>query len=1254
MNFRKSLRRLRQYFKGGRPARQSRRPARPGLESLEDRTVPTIVFHQQLGAPITVSDGNGDVLNDVPIYLIFNGNYWQTPPGQVAKGQVTGALTDLLASPYLSGTHQYRWNLPGHATFAGSTTDPVPLTDGFGFIGPNIGLSFQGVSIGYLPSGTLAGNIENVIDSGALPDADDVAHQPLYLMITAPGVGAHPTAPFTDNSPGGFHAWYPDPDNLVPVFVNPLDPFSPVVWVPTDVDNIMVGWVGTSLQSDGSFDIDRFTRLLSHEVVESVTDPGGGVPQFYPGQPHGAFTGSGGILGGIGFNELADGEPDTGGSANIPYTYRLPVSGSSDSVLVQPYWSRADQAYIVPDNQTQKFFLTPQYSGTTFLGTYALTIQGDQGSNLNDTITIDTTKAGGLKVTLNQDTAAFDPNTITSITVAPGGGSNDIRIEHTLAKAPVTIESIGHDTITFSHDAHSLSNIKGAVTIHGSGSDTLIFNDQADSAGQTYTMTASTFTRSSSALVTYQGVSSVQLNGGGGQDTFNIEGIHAATTVAVGAEASTVNLSPTAQNLNSLNYALTVQGNATATTLNVYDQQASGVGPYYLTYTLNPDSVQRGGASTFTYHYSGLTALNVFGAGGTVTWQLESPGVATKVTGGSGPNTYNVDTLTAPATIVAGAGSNAVGLSPTAQNLTNLHGSLTVQGNGSATTLTLNDQADWAVETYAMDAATINRSHAGLITYSGLSGLALNPGLGQDIINIDATSAPTTVTGQWFARYTVNVCPTSRNLDGIANLTVDGHNGAIALTVNDRGNPDRPVLGSSTSYDLAGYDLLRNATYYRLVNGQVSSSTRASAIHFNFLSSMTLNTGGGANSDTIENVEWPTTLNAGARDAITVGNGDLSSIYYPLTVDAHGGLLTLDDSALADSGSYLHSTTNTVTWTITDQSASWHDHSHQRWINYPPPHHPGGPVTVTHDYDFTATINYRNAGGLVVREGAVSTTYTVTSTAAGTPVTITGGNGSNQTTVAVKGLHSPLTLNGTGAGDRVVLDDAGATSQDRVTMTPTQVGAAAADRFFGSGGSLTYSGQSSVTLNLSSANDDTVRLTPSATTAMTVNGSQAAFQAGRGAVLTLDTTGASGAANQGTAAGAGRWTFGNRQAVTYSNLAVPLVDVTGRVAVSATALTAGAAANTYTQTVTIRNTGGSAIVGPLSLVLDGLGSGVTLNGGTGVTQSRAPAGSPYVNVALPGNVLAANQSVTVVLSFRAPSRSAIAYHSRVLAGTGAR
>jgi hypothetical protein len=87
----------------------------------------------------------------------------------------------------------------------------------------------------------------------------------------------------------------------------------------------------------------------------------------------------------------------------------------------------------------------------------------------------------------------------------------------------------------------------------------------------------------------------------------------------------------------------------------------------------------------------------------------------------------------------------------------------------------------------------------------------------------------------------------------------------------------------------------------------------------------------------------------------------------------------------------------------------------------------------------------------------------------------------------------------------------------------------------------------------------------------------------------------------------------------------------------------------YAQTVTLTNTSGSALTGPIYVVLDSLSSNASLYNSGGSTACAAPLGSPYVSVT---GTLSAGASTTLVLQFTDPVNSAIGYTTRVLSGAG--
>jgi len=91
--------------------------------------------------------------------------------------------------------------------------------------------------------------------------------------------------------------------------------------------------------------------------------------------------------------------------------------------------------------------------------------------------------------------------------------------------------------------------------------------------------------------------------------------------------------------------------------------------------------------------------------------------------------------------------------------------------------------------------------------------------------------------------------------------------------------------------------------------------------------------------------------------------------------------------------------------------------------------------------------------------------------------------------------------------------------------------------------------------------------------------------------------------------------------------------------------------NQYKQTVTLTNNGKN-IAGPISLVLDGLASGITLTHLTGTTVYTGPVGSQYTNIRTGGFAQGTTITATIVLSN--PSHLPISYTARILAGPAPR
>jgi len=469
------------WFRGRPGTKPARRPpparkrhkARLQLEELEDRTVPTIVFSPKFGIETIAPGSTNDGMQNPNVSYIFSGSYWtKTAQGQQDEKALLNSAKSIMSGPYLSGLTQY--GSDGTATFSRSWNDPSTL--------PNN------------PSaGAIQGFLQNSISSrGTDPGNTDYRHAPIYVVVSDPNFSANSGG---KNAPGTFFSLQ----------------YSTYLGFPTFVpEKINMVYVGTQTGADGHVITDWFTMTLSHEFAEVVSDPG------YQGahyNPPGALPLN---LG----NQIADNEPELG---STHYGYRL------NGALVQPYWSNRDQAFIVPDGNSQNFYLYPIWndSTATFTGTFNLSVIGDQlGVNYADNIQIGGT--ANASVTMNNQSAIFESGTINAINVNTAGGTNSVKVSGLPASVTLNLDSSGFngfDQVLIGNNG-SLAGIQGSVNVaNHSGQSSVTIDDTKDGA-RNITLTDHSVAYSGLTTINYtagylvngyeHGVSTLVLNAGSG------------------------------------------------------------------------------------------------------------------------------------------------------------------------------------------------------------------------------------------------------------------------------------------------------------------------------------------------------------------------------------------------------------------------------------------------------------------------------------------------------------------------------------------------------------------------------------------------------------------------------------------------------------------------------------------------------------------------------------------------------------------
>jgi hypothetical protein len=259
------------------------RPMAPETIYWKPGNLANLPAYQEVKLPVS---NNPSTLNSPTVYIIFRGQSWNSTN---AVKMATDAKI-IIESGYLSGLKQY--GTDGKAIYGGYYVDNTasPST-----VENNLQAKDD--------------EIQNVLSKTTWTKPQGkIQTSPIYVVVyDVPCNGYNSTGSYKDA------LGKKQPTNTI--------------------------WLGVS-----SNNIDGFTNLFSHELVERIVDGAGmGIAMKSPIPFTNEYNNA----------QVADNEPD-----GKRYTHRID-GNVNGNLLIQAYWSIIDQAFIVPGNRDANRLLTP-------------------------------------------------------------------------------------------------------------------------------------------------------------------------------------------------------------------------------------------------------------------------------------------------------------------------------------------------------------------------------------------------------------------------------------------------------------------------------------------------------------------------------------------------------------------------------------------------------------------------------------------------------------------------------------------------------------------------------------------------------------------------------------------------------------------------------------------------------------------------------------------------------------------------------
>jgi hypothetical protein len=550
--------------------------------------------------------------------------------------------------------------------------------------------------------------------------------------------------------------------------------------------------------------------------------------------------------------------------------------------------------------------------------------------------------------------------------VSIGGAAGDDLFDVSSTASGITYSFTGDNDndklIVGALGSNDLAAIQGPITFTGgSGTDEIDLNNQGNSHGFDYVLLDNLLnftdqTTGGGRTVNYSGVESYVVNGGPGNDRFNMFSSPGPSTVLGGNGDDTFQIGSDLLPASTVGLPF-FDGQAGTDTVWVDDQALGGNVAYFI-------GITSGGSGANTISRSGFS----FAYGGSF------EGIT--LTAGSGDNTITLGgDLTLPSGLLnvnAGPGNDTLDFG-NGFHITNGGSIVTLDGGSGTNTLNMDSHLSNAGfnENYNITSTTVNEfwgaGPLGSFTYSNFAALNIEADGGQNVFNVANSAAGTNIGINGNGgddTFKVQGTNGAGQASIRGQLFLTGGNGADALIVDSTADPN----GIGYTVDAGAVTPLGSAAIYYSVE------------------SLAINTGIGPELFIVAGTSTPTTLNTGGgADVINVTpqGQNLDTLLALLTVNGNSAS-SVNVNDQMNFNSFTQDILNSTSLTRVGQTG-----------------------TNLH----VATINYSGIGLLTLNTGTLGNIVNVEGTSA--PVTINPGPGNGVINVDETSATGPVNI---GAG----------------------------------------------------------------------------------------------------------------------------------------------------------------------------------------------------------------------------------------------